>query len=51
MSGRCVELMLSLRESSVGLEGHKAVGLADEITVLEPFKFIHLIANSSSNTG
>ncbi|KAG5652945.1 hypothetical protein H0H81_002953 [Sphagnurus paluster] len=34
MSGRCVGLMLSLRNSSVGLEGTKAVELADEITAI-----------------
>lgn len=33
MSGRCVSLMIALRDSSVGLEGTKAIELADEITM------------------
>lgn len=32
MSGRCVNLMIALRDSSAGLEGTKAIELADEIT-------------------
>lgn len=32
MSARCVGLMVSLRDSSSGLEGHKAIEWADEIT-------------------
>ncbi|KAG5645836.1 hypothetical protein DXG03_005177 [Asterophora parasitica] len=34
MSGRCVGLMLSLRDGSVGLEGTRAIELADEITAI-----------------
>ncbi|KAG6909464.1 hypothetical protein DXG01_000449 [Tephrocybe rancida] len=34
MSGRCVKLMLSLRDCSVGLEGTKALELSDEITAI-----------------
>ncbi|RDB23999.1 Serine/threonine-protein kinase STY17 [Hypsizygus marmoreus] len=34
MSARCVSLMVSLRDSSAGLEGSKAVELADEITAI-----------------
>lgn len=36
MSGRCVGLMLALRDGSVGLEGTKAIELADEITASVP---------------
>ncbi|KAF5386738.1 hypothetical protein D9615_001785 [Tricholomella constricta] len=34
MSGRCVSLMLSLRDSSAGLEGTKVIELTDEITTI-----------------
>ncbi|KAG6833190.1 hypothetical protein H0H87_010252 [Tephrocybe sp. NHM501043] len=34
ISGRCVSLMLSLRDNSAGLEGTKAMELSDEITTI-----------------
>ncbi|KAF8061461.1 hypothetical protein FPV67DRAFT_1509075 [Lyophyllum atratum] len=34
MSARCVDLMLSLRDRSTGLEGTQAIELADEITLI-----------------
>ncbi len=33
MSARCLSLMVSLRDSSEGLEGSKVVEIADEIEV------------------
>ena len=50
MSARCLSLMVSLRDSSEGLEGSKVVEIADEIEVFvvsPPYFFIFLIQSCS----
>lgn len=39
VSNRCVQLMLALRDSSAGLEGHKALEFADDIVEYETNHF------------